>query len=170
MIKTEKAIKSKKRKGLKFLKGATCISAKGMLLENQYSLISPSKVENTISDPFFLVNKARSGVVKIEMNQFLNRTGISQKSFAHMLSISEKTIQNKNDSSKFSLNISEKFLKINELFNYGLSVFNSWDNFKKWLYTENINLGLIVPFDLLDTIQGIEIVKKELEKIEYSSY
>ena len=63
--------------------------------------------------------------------------------------------------------ISEKLLKIFSLYQKGVTVFGTVDEFNSWLAVPAFGLGKTVPKDLLDTITGIDLVSEELSRIEY---
>ena len=57
-----------------------------------------------------------------------------------------------------------------ELLEYGLEVFNGEsEKFKRWLEKENKYLNA-KPSDLIKTQEGIETVRKELNRIEYGNF
>jgi putative toxin-antitoxin system antitoxin component (TIGR02293 family) len=63
--------------------------------------------------------------------------------------------------------ISEKLLKIFSLYQKGVTVFGTVDEFNLWLAAPAFGLGKAVPKDLLDTITGIDLVSEELSRIEH---
>jgi putative toxin-antitoxin system antitoxin component (TIGR02293 family) len=63
--------------------------------------------------------------------------------------------------------ISEKLLKIFSLYQKGVTVFGTVDEFNSWLAAPAFGLGKAVPKDLLDTITGISLVSEELSRIKH---
>jgi putative toxin-antitoxin system antitoxin component (TIGR02293 family) len=57
-----------------------------------------------------------------------------------------------------------------EFISYGREVFESREHFNAWLKKPALALGGKMPVELLDTVYGIEEVKKELGRIEYGIY
>jgi len=53
---------------------------------------------------------------------------------------------------------------------YGQFVFEDKDSFNEWLKTNNKALGNKAPIELMDTIYGIDEVKKEIGRIEYGVF
>ena len=53
---------------------------------------------------------------------------------------------------------------------YGQSVFEDKDSFNEWLKANNRALGNKPPIELMDTIYGIDEVKKEIGRIEYGVF
>lgn len=60
--------------------------------------------------------------------------------------------------------------ELNELYLYGVKVFDSDENFHNWLKSPNIVLNGETPQKLLETIDGISIVKDVICRIEYGVY
>ena len=61
-------------------------------------------------------------------------------------------------------------MKIEDLLKYGLEVFNEEsEKFKNWLEKENKYLNA-KPLDLIKTQEGIETVRKELNRIEFGNF
>jgi uncharacterized protein (DUF2384 family) len=57
-----------------------------------------------------------------------------------------------------------------EVLLYGFSVFGDDKKFKRWLTEINISLGGVTPESLLDTEEGLELVKNCLGRIEYGNF
>jgi uncharacterized protein (DUF2384 family) len=49
-------------------------------------------------------------------------------------------------------------------------VFDTKNDFKSWLMTPAKTLGNKIPFELLDSSFGFEIVKNEIVRIQYNVY
>ena len=62
---------------------------------------------------------------------------------------------------------SERILQIEILYSKGEVVFGDRENFTKWLETNNLALGDILPLDLLKTSFGIQLLIDELIRIEH---
>lgn len=58
-------------------------------------------------------------------------------------------------------------LKIMALFQTGESVFGSADAFRRWMDKPAYGLGSQIPFDLLHTSGGIDLIMDEVVRIEY---
>lgn len=66
---------------------------------------------------------------------------------------------------------SELVLRISELIDFGLDVFNKdSDKFQRWLSKPNMALGGTAPIKFLDTISGINEVKFCLNRIEHGNF
>ena len=65
---------------------------------------------------------------------------------------------------------SERIYELAKLFGLGYEIFDSKDDFKKWLRTPSKALGNKIPFDLLDSSFGFELVQNEKIRIQYNVY
>lgn len=65
---------------------------------------------------------------------------------------------------------SELLVLINELIDYGISVFNNEEEkFQRWLKKPNLTLGGNAPDSMLDTMTGINEVRFSLNRLEYGN-
>ena len=65
---------------------------------------------------------------------------------------------------------SELLVLINELIDYGISVFNNEEEkFQRWLKKPNLSLGGNAPESMLDTMTGINEVRFSLNRLEYGN-
>ncbi|MCB0658821.1 MAG: DUF2384 domain-containing protein, partial [Saprospiraceae bacterium] len=61
-------------------------------------------------------------------------------------------------------------IQIQMIYQLGLDVFDDQASFDQWLNMKSIALGGRKPKDLLDSSFGIEVVKDELNRIEYGLF
>jgi putative toxin-antitoxin system antitoxin component (TIGR02293 family) len=59
---------------------------------------------------------------------------------------------------------------LNDVLGYGRDVFGDKGNFNEWLRTPSEALGNVTPLSLMDTLYGIDEVKKEIGRIAYGVY
>ncbi|HEY2581795.1 MAG TPA: MbcA/ParS/Xre antitoxin family protein, partial [Mucilaginibacter sp.] len=99
---------------------------------------------------------------------FLSLSGFTQDEFQETFKTTVKTIQN-HVTKELTLDaaLSEKLLKSFALFDKGVEIFGSAKNFHQWLATPAYGLGNQLPFDLMDTITGIQLIEEELIRIEF---
>lgn len=64
----------------------------------------------------------------------------------------------------------ERIYDLDKLFEFGYEVFDSKEDFNKWLRTPSKSLGGKMPFDLLDSSFGFELVENEISRIKYNIY
>ena len=99
---------------------------------------------------------------------FISLSGFTQDEFQETFNTTVKTIQNHvTRQSTLDAALSEKLLKSFELFDKGVEIFGTADNFHRWLNKPAFGLGYQVPITLMDTITGIRLIKEELIRIEF---
>jgi putative toxin-antitoxin system antitoxin component (TIGR02293 family) len=114
-----------------------------------------------------LINHIRQGVKKTDWKQLIQYTGSTEKEFEHILPGSISSMQKK---SVYSKETSERIYEVARLFGLGYEVFDTKEDFKQWLMTPSRTLGDKIPFELLDSSFGFEIVKNEIVRIQYNVY
>jgi putative toxin-antitoxin system antitoxin component (TIGR02293 family) len=128
---------------------------------------TPKRIWEELNN-FELVEKVRKGV---KYNDFMTVTLLlpfTMDEWSVLLHLSLRTIQRIKQTKKtFAPAQTERILEIAQVYNKGIEVFESADNFGVWLNTKNIALGGVKPKTLLDTSFGVEMVKDELGRIEY---
>ena len=70
----------------------------------------------------------------------------------------------------YSKETSESIYELARLFGLGYDVFDSKEDFKQWLMTPSRTLGNKIPFELLDSSFGFEMVENEIIRIKYNVY
>ena len=87
---------------------------------------------------------------------------------SNWLNISVKTLRvYRKPDSHFKENLKEHIVLILALYNHGISVFETKENFDQWLNTNNIFFDNKSPKNFLDTISGIKFIDDRLTAIEY---
>ncbi len=121
-----------------------------------------------VPDRIALVFLALKGVPAIRFFEIADLTGYKREQLAEVFDTSLKTFQ-RYEREKKSLNPqdSEKVLKIMALFQTGESVFGTAASFRRWMDKPAYGLGNQIPFGLLHTSGGIDLVMDEVTRIEY---
>ncbi len=111
---------------------------------------------------------SRSGVTSSDFLRLYREYDFSLADWAFMLGISERSLQRyiKTDHT-FTVGESEKLLRLSHLLNRGLAVFGNSGRFQEWLKEGTPALSGDSPFELLDTIFGLDMVLDELGRIEH---
>jgi putative toxin-antitoxin system antitoxin component (TIGR02293 family) len=112
----------------------------------------------------------RNGITKNQLEAIKSETDFDYRTLSGLLSVSRTTLIKKKGDQKFDQPTSERILILAEFINFGREVFDSREQFNAWLKEPSIALGNKTPLELLDTVYGIEEVKKELGRIEYGVY
>ncbi|MBJ2174785.1 DUF2384 domain-containing protein [Aureibaculum sp. A20] len=114
-----------------------------------------------------LIGRIRVGVKKTDWKQLIHYTGSTEKEFEHILPTSISSMQKK---TVYGKETSERIYELARLFGLGYEVFDSKNDFKQWLMTPSRTLGNKIPFELLDSSFGFEMVENEIVRIQYNVY
>jgi putative toxin-antitoxin system antitoxin component (TIGR02293 family) len=114
-----------------------------------------------------LIGKIRTGVRKDEWKQLINSIGSTEKELEFILPASISSMQKKE---KYNKETSERIYELAKLYGIGYEVFDTKEDFKKWLMTPSKALGNKMPFELLDSSFGFEMVENEIVRIQYNVY
>ena len=95
-------------------------------------------------------------------------TTLSDEIISNWLSINPKTLRAyRKPESTSKENIKEHLVLLISLYKHGIEVFESKENFDKWLLAENYLLDNKSPKEFLDTVTGIKFIDDRLTAIEY---
>lgn len=142
---------------------------KGNIAEQ--SILSPAWVVQNSKEvspmQLDIIASIREGVKKQEWKEFIHSIDATEKEFEFLLpssisSMQKRTIYNKETS--------ERIYELAKLFGLGFEVFDSNEDFKKWLQLPSKTLGGQKPFDLLDSSLGFQLVEQEITRIQYNVY
>ncbi len=122
-----------------------------------------------IKDSYSIVSNANSGVHAKVFYDLLAITGLSKHQLAEdLFGLSSKTFSRyKADDKHLSPRNSEMALKLISLYQKGLELFGSVDSFNRWMNKAAFGLGDQIPYNLVNTMTGMELVLEELIRIEY---
>ena len=130
--------------------------------------IDPSVYHTFYENPIALFSSSKKGLDAKAALDFSQLSGFSPNEFQDTFKTTVKTIQNYYAGSlKLDAALSEKLLKSFALFEKGISIFGSAKAFQNWLNVPSYGMGNQVPFDLMDTITGINLIEEELIRIEH---
>lgn len=114
-----------------------------------------------------LIDRIRNGVNKSDWKGFINNIGATEKEFEHILPVSISSMQKKQ---VYGRETSERIYELAKLFGLGYEVFDTKQDFKQWLLTSSKALGNKIPFELLDSSLGFEMVADAINRIRYNVY
>ena len=122
-------------------------------------------------DDISLLTISKKGLNAKAALDFLSLSGFSQDEFQETFKTSVKTMQNHiTKQQTLDAALSEKLLKSFALFDKGTEIFGSAKVFRQWLGTPAYGLGNQLPFDLMDTITGIQLIEEQLIRIEFGAF
>ena len=95
-------------------------------------------------------------------------TTLNDEIISGWLNINSKTLRAyRKPESNSKENIKEHLVLLISLYEHGIDVFGSKEDFDKWLLSENYFLDNKPPEEFLDTITGIKFIDDRLTAIEY---
>ena len=116
------------------------------------------------------ISMIKEGISKNNLNEIKDDYNFDYDTLSKILSVSRATLINKKGDEKFDQNTSERIMHLRDVIDYGESVFEDKNAFNEWLKKSNLALGGKTPLELMDTIYGIEEVKREIGRIEYGVF
>ena len=117
-----------------------------------------------------LYETSRIGLPKMAFLHLVANLNVSMRSMTRLLNVAERTIQRKGDHDLLDISTSEQILQIAEVFSRGNDVFESSENFQKWMNSENLSLGGKRPIDLLPSRYGAQMILDVIGRIEHGVY
>lgn len=124
-----------------------------------------------INNPFTVIDTAEQGVSLKVFDALVDESGYNKASIADFIGIDVRTITNyKKSNRSFKKTDAEHLIKLKELFDRGREVFGGKQEFNRWLSKPAYGLGGRIPEQLLNYISGIDLVNRELTRIEYGDF
>jgi putative toxin-antitoxin system antitoxin component (TIGR02293 family) len=127
-------------------------------------------VKEPLNKEYDLIPLIRKGLLMKNLQKLAEQMSLSLKDLALILPVSERTLRRYGALHRLSPEITERVLKLAQLYSRGIQVFERKDKFLKWLNTEITVLNGKKPVEYLDTSKGIDLILEELERIEYGVY
>ncbi|AQG79468.1 antitoxin Xre/MbcA/ParS toxin-binding domain-containing protein [Spirosoma montaniterrae] len=122
----------------------------------------------TAQDRTNLMLRALKGISATDFFKTADITGYKREQLAEVFDTSLKTFQRyEREQKKLNPQDSEKVLKIMALFQKDEGVFGSADAFRRWMDKPAFDLDGQVPFDLLHTSGGTNLIMDEVTRIEF---
>jgi len=102
---------------------------------------------------------------------FQRETGFSRTDMAGFLGVSPHYFNNKTKTDKLTKHASERLIKLNEVWVFGMACFNGNKvDFNQWLQMPLAPLHGRTPLQLMTNFIGMEEVKQLLGRIQYGVY
>ena len=119
---------------------------------------------------FDLLQLARKGITKKALLALAKKISLTIEEIATVLHISERTLQRYTPSTLVKTEYADKAIELARLYERGVEVLGSESAFNSWVKTPNLALGGEIPFNLLDTRIGFNMVLDILGRIEYGVF
>ncbi len=119
-------------------------------------------------DVFYLIQAARHGIGYSRFATLAKSFPFTVSDWSGFLHVSERTLQRYQKEEKtFDPVSSERIIEITLLYKQAVSVFGNRKKLDIWIDEPNLALGGSKPKDLLDSSLGVQLVRNELQRIEY---
>lgn len=120
----------------------------------------------TITSDNDFIALIREGVPKEAMTNLMEKTGITSTEMAGITHTSDRTLRRYESKDRLPQEQSERVIELARLYSKGSEVLGNLDHFKEWMNTRLFPLGDKKPKEFLDTSMGIDLLMKELGRIE----
>ena len=119
-------------------------------------------------DRLSMVQEASAGVYASRFFDLASLFQFKKEELANLFHVSLKSLM-RYHASKQKLNAaqSEHVLKMISLHNHGMEVFGDDNALHRWLQKPAYGLGNKIPFQLMNTSSGIDLIINELKRIEW---
>lgn len=114
---------------------------------------------------------SRAGVPYAAFEVMSQRLDVPVKSFLDIFGLPQTTYNKKRrEHARMNHRDSEMILFLTELLDFGIQVFNGEElKFQRWMKKPNLALDQQTPESLLDSLTGIQEVKRCLQRIEFGT-
>jgi len=134
-------------------------------------ILGKEYIRTKIESPFDFITLASKGINANIIVNFRNHFSIPREFAADLLNVSEPTIYRWiQNNKKLERNYSVQLFELTDLFLFGIEVFESKENFFKWLELPNAALGGLNPKEILEIPGGISKVRDLIGRIEHGVY
>ncbi len=114
-----------------------------------------------------IIGRVRKGLPSGVCKRVMKAYDVTQDDFALIIHINKKTIQRQAAKGVFGVEVSDRLLRLADVFARASEVFEDKDEARTWMQEESRALGGVTPWSLLDTSTGIDLVIRELGRIEH---
>ena len=106
-----------------------------------------------------------------KFEKIAGQIAFTQKEWASILHLSEKTLQRySKDNKSFEGIYVDRILQMQELIKMGLETFTSTEALYRWLKRDKPVLGELLTFDSLKSSRGIQLIIDQLGRIQHGVY
>jgi putative toxin-antitoxin system antitoxin component (TIGR02293 family) len=119
-------------------------------------------------NPLSIALQAVEGLRAQALDDFERLSGLSKQMVARFLHVTSRSLNRYVEEDRvLDASKSEALLKLMALYKKGTDVFGSKEEFNRWLSRPSMGLANHVPFDLMETSSGIDLIDEELDRIAY---
>jgi putative toxin-antitoxin system antitoxin component (TIGR02293 family) len=119
-------------------------------------------------NPLSIALQAVEGLKAQALDDFERLSGLSKQMVARFLHVTSRSLSRYlEDGRTLDAAKSETLLKLMALYQKGTEVFGSKEEFNRWLSRPAMGLANHVPFNLMETSSGIDLINEELDRIAH---
>lgn len=130
----------------------------------------PEKATSMVKDPAVRYYKSVEGITKSEFLNIVSLTGMTLRDFATLLPVTKRTIEKAKANDKLRPDVSDRVLEIGTLYLEGIDLFGSKEAFNEWLNFHLMALGGEKPIKLLNSSNGIQLVRDIMGRIAHGVF
>ena len=137
-------------------------------VNNNFAKRVIARYHKHFADSFKLLAACQKGLNAEAVLDFISVSRLPNSDVGYLLNKSVITLTRHEAYGRLlNATTSEKLLCLFALYERGISVFGSVDEFNSWLAMPAFGLGQLAPLSMLNTINGIQLVANELGRIEH---
>jgi len=122
-------------------------------------------------DGFAIIETLEKGMAGARIDPLVATMGVSQKEFATILGVAERTLHRLRHAPTLERSTAERIILMEQLVAHGLDVFDGNSAaFIRWLHHPLGELNRLPPLHWLTTVTGIGLVDDVLTRIDYGIY
>jgi putative toxin-antitoxin system antitoxin component (TIGR02293 family) len=133
-------------------------------------LLGVEKRYQSIDRETDFIELIRAGISKKSLDHLISLIGYSIAEIADIIHVSDRNLRRYTADEKLNTEQSERLVEMARLYSKGEEVFGAMDSFKTWMSSEILALGNQKPKSFLDTSLGIDMLMKELGRIEHGVF
>jgi len=120
------------------------------------------------SQQYLLIERIQKGISYKSFANLIRQSPFTITEWSSFLHLTDRTLlRYKAGNKTFEGIYAEKVIELTMFIKKGIDTFQTKDRFSEWLHGGNVALGGYKPIDLLVTSVGIELVTRELIRIDY---
>ena len=121
-----------------------------------------------VEDYLEVVYQVDKGVSIRKFDMLLEKSGLQKQVLAGLLGLDPRTIDNyRKQNKKFGALEGELLIKLDILFEFSGSIFQSMDDFRQYLEAPAYAFDQRKPIDFLNTCSGVDLVMQALQRIAH---
>jgi putative toxin-antitoxin system antitoxin component (TIGR02293 family) len=113
-----------------------------------------------------ILRQIEAGVSSEQVRDFQQKFSLPAQDMAFLMTLSRKGYYNLLEQEKLGRHQTERFLRIQQVYEQALETLESVENIHRWMHTYHAYLQR-VPYEVLDTFAGCREVEAELIRLDH---